>query len=331
MVAPLKVGLAGLGTVGTSVVRLIAEGSTGRALRTTGRGRRGHGPQQGQGSRHRSVRSCAGSTIRSRLQPTLSIDVFVELMGGDGDPAKAAIEAALSAGKSVVTANKALLAQARTCACAARGGERRRAQFRGRRWRRNPCHQDVARRLCRQFLRAHLRHSERHLQLHPDPHGAGEAVLRRMPEGCTAAGLCRGRSDLRRRRLRYRAETCDPRVDRVRHQGRFRCDLCRGHFLDRAGRSAGGRRTGLSHQAAWRCGEDREPGSSSASIRPWCRRNPRSHRSWASPTRSRSMPKALRRSRWSGLAPAGWRPPRRWWPISATLRAAHGLRRSGAR
>jgi homoserine dehydrogenase len=39
------------------------------------------------------------------------IDVFVELMGGAGDPAKAAVEAALSAGKSVVTANKALLAR----------------------------------------------------------------------------------------------------------------------------------------------------------------------------------------------------------------------------
>jgi homoserine dehydrogenase len=38
------------------------------------------------------------------------IDVFVELMGGAGDPAKAAVEAALAAGKSVVTANKAMLA-----------------------------------------------------------------------------------------------------------------------------------------------------------------------------------------------------------------------------
>jgi homoserine dehydrogenase len=39
------------------------------------------------------------------------IDVFVELIGGSGDPAKRAIEAALAAGKSVVTANKALLAK----------------------------------------------------------------------------------------------------------------------------------------------------------------------------------------------------------------------------
>ncbi len=38
------------------------------------------------------------------------IDVFVELMGGSGDPAHAAVEAALTRGLHVVTANKALLA-----------------------------------------------------------------------------------------------------------------------------------------------------------------------------------------------------------------------------
>jgi homoserine dehydrogenase len=39
------------------------------------------------------------------------VDCFVELMGGVGDPALSAIEAALSSGKSVVTANKALIAK----------------------------------------------------------------------------------------------------------------------------------------------------------------------------------------------------------------------------
>ena len=38
------------------------------------------------------------------------IDVLVEVIGGAGDPAKSAVEAALAAGKPVVTANKALLA-----------------------------------------------------------------------------------------------------------------------------------------------------------------------------------------------------------------------------
>src|SRR5262249_46205537 len=40
-----------------------------------------------------------------------AIDVFVELIGGAGEPAKSAVEAALASGKSVVTANKALLAK----------------------------------------------------------------------------------------------------------------------------------------------------------------------------------------------------------------------------
>ena len=40
-----------------------------------------------------------------------AVDCFVELMGGAGDPALSAVEAALKAGKSVVTANKALIAK----------------------------------------------------------------------------------------------------------------------------------------------------------------------------------------------------------------------------
>ena len=45
------------------------------------------------------------------LAQSPDIDVFVELIGGAGNPAKAAVEAALKAGKAVVTANKALLAK----------------------------------------------------------------------------------------------------------------------------------------------------------------------------------------------------------------------------
>ena len=45
------------------------------------------------------------------LAADAEIDVFVELIGGEGDPARAAVAAALAAGKSVVTANKALLAR----------------------------------------------------------------------------------------------------------------------------------------------------------------------------------------------------------------------------
>ena len=72
MATPLKVGLAGLGTVGASVVRAdrAAARSAGRALRPADRGRRGQRALARQEPRRRSARSSAGSTIRSRLRAT---------------------------------------------------------------------------------------------------------------------------------------------------------------------------------------------------------------------------------------------------------------------
>ena len=144
-------------------------------------------------------------------------------MGGAGDPALSAIEAALKAGKSVVTANKALIAKHGLRLAQARREARRRAEFRGGGRRRDPGHQDAcAKGFAGNRHQARLRHPQRHLQLHPDADGAGGPVVRRMPEGCAAARLCRSRSVLRRRRPRHRAEACDPRQPRLRHQGRRR-------------------------------------------------------------------------------------------------------------
>jgi homoserine dehydrogenase len=111
MATPLKVGLAGLGTVGASVVRLIDQQ---RAALTASTGR----PVEVVAVTARSKAKNRGVDLKKvrwvkdpfALACDPEIDVFVELMGGAGDPAKGAIEAALSAGKSVVTANKALLA-----------------------------------------------------------------------------------------------------------------------------------------------------------------------------------------------------------------------------
>ena len=55
-------------------------------------------------------RICASSPTRSHSRAIPAIDVFVELIGGEDGVAKEAVEAALKAGKHVVTANKALLA-----------------------------------------------------------------------------------------------------------------------------------------------------------------------------------------------------------------------------
>ena len=111
MVAPLKVGLAGLGTVGASVVRLIAQQRSALALRC-GRpieivavSARSRGKNRGV-----DLKGMRWVSDPVTLASDPGIDTFVELIGGEGDPARAAVTAALKAGKSVVTANKALLA-----------------------------------------------------------------------------------------------------------------------------------------------------------------------------------------------------------------------------
>jgi homoserine dehydrogenase len=111
MVAPLKVGLAGLGTVGSAVAAMLARSRDG-LLERAGRpielvAYASKDPPRDSTLDLSKMRKLADPVALAR-DP--EIDVFVELMGGAGDPAKAAVEAALAAGKSVVTANKALLA-----------------------------------------------------------------------------------------------------------------------------------------------------------------------------------------------------------------------------
>ncbi len=112
MAEPLKVGLAGLGTVGTAVVHLLERGRDklvarcGRPIEVVA-----------VSARFRSKkRDIDLKKIRWVADPVAlaadpAIDVLVEVIGGEGDPAKRAIETALAAGKAVVTANKALLAR----------------------------------------------------------------------------------------------------------------------------------------------------------------------------------------------------------------------------
>src|SRR5499433_3100539 len=110
--APLKVGIAGLGTVGAEVVRLIEE--QGRLLSArSGRGIRVVAVTARSKVKKRGVdlRGIDWAKSPLALAEDPNVDCFVELMGGAGDPAFSAIEAALKSGKSVVTANKALIAR----------------------------------------------------------------------------------------------------------------------------------------------------------------------------------------------------------------------------
>jgi homoserine dehydrogenase len=112
MVAPLKVGIAGLGTVGAEVVRLIDnEGKAlsarcGRTVRVVGVTARSKAKKRGL-----DLNGVTWAKDPVSLASDPNIDCFVELMGGSGEPALSAVEAALKAGKSVVTANKALIAK----------------------------------------------------------------------------------------------------------------------------------------------------------------------------------------------------------------------------
>ena len=112
MVAPLRVGIAGLGTVGAEVVRLIE--AQGRTLaERSGRGISLVAVTARSKDKKRSIdlRGITWATDALEIANDPDIDCFVELMGGAGDPALSAIGAALKSGKSVVTANKALIAK----------------------------------------------------------------------------------------------------------------------------------------------------------------------------------------------------------------------------
>jgi homoserine dehydrogenase len=112
MVSPLKVGIAGLGTVGAEVVRLIEQ--QGKVLSARcGRGVKVVSVTARSKTKKRGVdlRGIGWAKDPMAIATDPEVDCFVELMGGVGEPALSAIEAALSSGKSVVTANKALIAK----------------------------------------------------------------------------------------------------------------------------------------------------------------------------------------------------------------------------
>ncbi|MDO5369737.1 homoserine dehydrogenase [Paracoccus sp. (in: a-proteobacteria)] len=109
--APLRLGIAGLGTVGIGVVKIIQKHPDLIALRA--------------GRPVEITAICARDRTRNRdadlsgyawvdraadLALRDDVDVVVELIGGENGPAREMIELALDSGKDVITANKALLA-----------------------------------------------------------------------------------------------------------------------------------------------------------------------------------------------------------------------------
>jgi homoserine dehydrogenase len=109
--APLRLGLAGLGTVGIGVVKIVQSQAAmiaaraGRPVSITAISARDRTK-----NRDADLSTYAWETDPVALARREDVDVLVEVMGGHDGPALAATEAAIAAGKDVVTANKALLA-----------------------------------------------------------------------------------------------------------------------------------------------------------------------------------------------------------------------------
>jgi homoserine dehydrogenase len=111
MSRPLSVGLAGLGTVGGGVLKMLRDNAdivtarAGRPIAVTAVAARDRSRDRGF-----PLAGLPWYDDPVALPADPGVDVVVELIGGSEGPALALAEAAIAAGKPVVTANKALLA-----------------------------------------------------------------------------------------------------------------------------------------------------------------------------------------------------------------------------
>jgi homoserine dehydrogenase len=111
MAEPLRIALAGLGTVGAGLVRLfemngaLIERRAGRAVQIVAVSARDRTKQRGV-----DLASYEWLDDMTALAERADIDVVVELVGGADGPALTTARNALKAGKSLVTANKAMIA-----------------------------------------------------------------------------------------------------------------------------------------------------------------------------------------------------------------------------
>ena len=109
---PLRVGIAGLGTVGIALLKVLRDNAAimtkrcGRDVVATAVNARDRSRDRGF-----DISGFTWFDDAEKLAVSDEIEVFVELIGGEGGVALNATRAALNAGKHVVTANKAMLAK----------------------------------------------------------------------------------------------------------------------------------------------------------------------------------------------------------------------------
>ncbi len=111
MSAPLRIALAGLGTVGAGVIRLLETNGeliaqrAGREIQVTAVCARDRSKDRGI-----DLSPYAWEDDMTALAARDDVDVVVELVGGSDGPALALARNALNGGKHLVTANKAMIA-----------------------------------------------------------------------------------------------------------------------------------------------------------------------------------------------------------------------------
>ncbi|HTY67122.1 MAG TPA: homoserine dehydrogenase [Alphaproteobacteria bacterium] len=111
MASPLKIAIAGLGTVGAGVVKLLAENGEllaqrcGRPLVVTAVSARDKSRKRGV-----DLGQARWFDDAAALAAEADAEIVLELIGGSDGVAKRVCETAIARGRSVVTANKALLA-----------------------------------------------------------------------------------------------------------------------------------------------------------------------------------------------------------------------------
>jgi homoserine dehydrogenase len=109
--APLRIAIAGLGTVGAGVIRLLDTNAkliaarAGRPIEVVAVSARDRGKDRGV-----DIARFAWEDDMSALARRADVDVVLELVGGSDGPALALSRAALGGGKGLVTANKAMIA-----------------------------------------------------------------------------------------------------------------------------------------------------------------------------------------------------------------------------
>ncbi len=112
MTAPLRIAVAGLGTVGAGVIRLLADNGAviadraGRPLQVIAVSARHRDTDRGV-----SLDGIDWYDDAREMAQVADCDVVVELIGGADGIARDVVDAAIAAGRHVVTANKALMAE----------------------------------------------------------------------------------------------------------------------------------------------------------------------------------------------------------------------------